>query len=93
MGIVRIDHLKEDMILSEDVREMDGRLLLTKGQAINSAHIQIMKKWGIAEVRVMAEAVPDHTPPADQDKKAIEEIDRHIKPVFRYADLEHPAAG
>ncbi|MGA7142905.1 MAG: HDOD domain-containing protein [Desulfobacterales bacterium] len=92
MGLVHVDNLEVDMVLSEDVRDIKSRLLLTKGQKIQSKHIRIFKIWGITEVGVVEE---------NRDKKNNTEI--HIDPdkleriteetefLFKHVDLSHPA--
>lgn len=92
MGLVHVDNLEVDMVLSEDVRDIKYRLLLTKGQKIQSKHIRIFKIWGITEVNVVGES---------RDKKNLTEI--HIDPDkleriteetkfhFKHVDLSHPA--
>jgi HD-like signal output (HDOD) protein len=92
MSLVHVDNLEVDMVLSEDVRDIKSRLLLTKGQKIQSKHIRIFKIWGITEVGVVGES---------QDKKNNTEI--HIDPdklekiteetqfLFKHVDLSHPA--
>jgi len=41
MGIIHVDRLKTNMVLSEDVRDMNTRLLLAKGLRIQSKHIRV----------------------------------------------------
>ncbi|MEJ2657650.1 MAG: hypothetical protein P8012_10715 [Desulfobacterales bacterium] len=53
MGMVHVDNLEVGMVLSEDVKDISSRLLLTKGQKIQSNHIRIFKIWGITEVSVV----------------------------------------
>jgi HD-like signal output (HDOD) protein len=92
MGLVHVDNLEVDMVLSEDVRDIKSRLLLTKGQKIQSKHIRIFKIWGITEVGVVGEW---------QDKKnnteihidpyKLERITEETKFIFKHVDLSHPA--
>ena len=53
MGMVHVDKLEVDMVLSEDARDINSRLLFAKGQKIKSKHIRIFKIWGITEVSVV----------------------------------------
>lgn len=54
MGIIHVDRLKENMVLSEDVRDLNTRLLLAKDLKIRPKHVRILKIWGITEVNVVA---------------------------------------
>ena len=53
MGTVRTKQLKLGMILADDVRDVKGRLLLTKGKPIGPEHIRIFKIWGIPQVQIL----------------------------------------
>ena len=53
MGYIAVDSLEQGMILSEDVRDINTRLLLSKGQKIVPKHIRILKIWGVTEVHVV----------------------------------------
>ena len=70
MGYIAVDCLEQGMILSEDVRDINTRLLLSKGQKIVPKHIRILKIWGVSEVSVVG-AVEDQTmvmPPVESEK-------------------------
>ena len=56
MGVVRTDNLREGMVLSQDIRDVNGRLLLAKEDKIRPNHIRIFKTWGIAEVVVLGDS-------------------------------------
>ena len=92
MGLVHVDNLEADMVLSEDVRDIKYRLLLTKGQKIQSKHIRIFKIWGITEVNVVGESLNKknlteiHIDP-DKLERITEETEFH----FKHVDLSHPA--
>jgi len=53
MGIVRTPQLEPGMTLAEDVRDVNGRLLLNKGSRLEQSHIRIFKIWGITEVNIL----------------------------------------
>ena len=52
MNAVQTDKLKPGQILAEEVRDINGRLLLARGSEILPNHIRIFKIWGISEVKV-----------------------------------------
>ena len=92
MGIIHVDRLKTNMVLSEDVRDMNTRLLLAKDLKIQSKHIRILKMWGITEVNVVTDE-PDYeeTTTKEIDPKLLERIEESTKYLFHHVDLEHPA--
>jgi HD-like signal output (HDOD) protein len=91
MNAVKTDKLKPGQILAEEVRDINGRLLLARGNKIQLNHIRIFKIWGISEVKV-AEA------PKRKDKfdhplnpELFEQAQKSMKILCRHVDLDHPA--
>jgi len=92
MGIIHVDRLKENMVLSEDVRDLNTRLLLAKDLKIQAKHVRILKMWGITEVNVVTDEPDyDETTTKEIDPELLERIEESTKHLFRHVDLEHPA--
>jgi HD-like signal output (HDOD) protein len=92
MGTVRTKQLKLGMVLADDVRDVKGRLLLTKGKPIGPEHIRIFKIWGIPQVQILGaqgENQDPVAPPADPGR--LETVRKETEFVFRYTDRDHPA--
>lgn len=90
MGIVHIDSVKQGMVLSEDVKDISSRLLLSKGQPIHQKHIRIFKIWGVTEIEVNTESEDDA--PADPNKPVADNtvITQQTNAVFRNVDRDTP---
>lgn len=92
MEIVDIDHLKEGMVLAADVRDSNSRLLLTRGNTINSRHVRIFKIWGVNEILVMG-ASNDLTDagadPELPDAGKLEEVRIRIRKLFQHLDQDN----
>lgn len=93
MGIVALDNLTTGMVLSTDVHDRSGRLLLGAGTELNQKHLVIFRTWGVNEVAIRGEdesgghaALPPDISP--EDLKCAEQ---NLAPLFRMADTEHPA--
>jgi len=54
MPRIKIDQLKEGMVIAADVKNMDGMLLLPAGCALSERQIDVLHAWGVAEVSVEA---------------------------------------
>jgi HD-like signal output (HDOD) protein len=91
MGVVHVDNLATDMVLSEDVIDINSRLLLAKGQKLQSKHIRIFKIWGITEVSVVGDQNEKINPESDIDPDKLEKITEETKYHFKHVDLSHPA--
>lgn len=92
MGIVHTDKIKRGMVLADEVRDINGRLLLAKGKTIQPEHIRIFKIWGITEVTAIGGGVHPETPAAGTvDPDLLEKIREKTEYIFTHTDLEHPA--
>ena len=91
MGTIHINKIKPGMVLDEEVRDINGRLLLKKGKNIRSAHIRIFKIWGVTEVNICGNNGNKNTSDSNVDPVIIEKIKEHTHTLFCHADLEHPA--
>jgi HD-like signal output (HDOD) protein len=91
MTLVSIEQLDLGMILAEDVKDMNGRLLISNGVRIEAPHMRVLKMWGICEVAVEGD---DPVPEGSNSNVNTEQMDlaaREIIKSFADLDLEHPA--
>jgi len=91
MGSIHINKLKPGMVLDEEVKDINGRLLLKRDKKIQSAHIRIFKIWGVTEVNIRGNNGSKDTSAGPADPQLIEKIKERTHDLFRYVDLEHPA--
>ena len=91
MGILSTAQLQTGMVLADDVRDINGRLLLAKGEKIQQKHMRILKSWGITEVNISGDPQPDHPPPEAVDPQQLEKAQIAAGFVFSHIDREHPA--
>lgn len=80
------------MVLSDDVRDTKGRLLLTRGKPIGPDHIRIFKIWGIPQVGIIG--APETAEPATAlpiDPAWLETVHKETEKLFCHTDREHPA--
>ena len=52
MGMLNINDLKADMVLSQSVRNRHGAVILGKGNLLTEKHINSFKTWGITAVDI-----------------------------------------
>jgi len=91
MGLLKIEKLKPDMVLTDDVKDINARLLLKKGQKIALNHIKIMKTWGVTEVAVQGADDSASHPETVLDPEHFKRVAEDTKPLFKHVDLKHPA--
>ena len=93
MTFFPIDQLKPGMILATDVTDVNGRLLLSKGVAIEPKHLNIFKMWGVPEVQVQhAEGGETEAAPV-ADPESMRRVAESLMPSFAKNDLNHPAVA
>jgi hypothetical protein len=92
MGLLTIDDLKPGMVLGGDVKDRNGRNLLSAGTELTEKHLRIFKIWGVLEVdvkgveqeEVAAQAAAAINP---EDLLRAETI---VADLFRHTDPEDP---
>jgi HD-like signal output (HDOD) protein len=90
MNAVQTDKLRAGQILADEVRDINGRLLLAKGHEIRPNHIRIFKIWGIAEVNVDgADSCKEKIDPL-LDPELVEHAREKMTFLCRHVDIEHP---
>ncbi len=91
MGSISVDALEQGMVLSEDVLDINARLLLSKGQQITPKHIRILKVWGIIDVDVVGDKDKKDGEKSPVNPEIIEAVKASAKEIFKNTDREHPA--
>ena len=91
MIVVRTDKIKSGQILAEEVRDINGRLLLAKGHAIEDRHKRIFKIWGIPEVNLVGADHHEATSDPSMDAAMIEQTKKNVKTLLCHVDPAHPA--
>ena len=91
MIVVPTDKIKSGQVLAEEVRDISGRLLLSKGHTIEAKHIRIFKIWGISEVNLAGADRHDDTSDPSMDPVMIEQTKKSVTALFSQMDQEHPA--
>lgn len=92
MTTVRTKKLKIGMVLADDVRDIKGRLLLSRGKVIQPDHIRIFKIWGIPQVEVTGGLeVGEDTSPVPIDPAWVEAARQEADQLFILTERDHPA--
>ena len=91
MFAVPTDKLKPGKILAEEVRDINGRLLLARGNEIEDNHIRIFKIWGVSEVNIEGPARSSSDKfDLELNPETLEQVRETVTYLFQHTDLEHP---
>ncbi len=95
MGVVKISHLKPDMVVRSDVKDRNGRLLVAAGTRLTANHIRIIKIWGIVEADIDDAVQTGEVPPLPDaiDPVIVKAAEEALRGRFRYNNLEDSAVA
>ena len=92
MPRIKLDALKEGMVVTADVKNLDDMLLIPAGCTLGQKHIEILHSWGVADVEVDSAGQDDESsdpflrlPPEVADKLA-----KDLKSLFWRFDADDP---
>jgi HD-like signal output (HDOD) protein len=93
MGVIKVSHLKPDMLVSSDVKDRNGRLLVAAGTRLADKHIRIIKIWGVVEADIENASEEDVEPSTEGvvDLDISRAADEVVAKNFHYNDLENSA--
>jgi hypothetical protein len=81
------------MMLEADVLDMNGNVLIGKGNELTERHLKILKMWGVLEADIAGVDRDDllARETAQLDPELLESAEARMHGLFRHADLTHPA--
>jgi len=93
MPKVKVESLKEGMVVASDVMNMDNMLLLPAGCTLSEKHIEILQAWGITEINIAAaDGVAEPVDPlARLTPEEAQRLTQETKALFWHLDESCPA--
>ena len=92
MPKLKLESLRAGMVVTADVKNMDGMLLIPSGATLSENQIDTLNAWGIAEVQVAASDHPTdvidvlETLPMEALERLIDEVkSRFWEPTDKHA--------
>ena len=92
MNVVKIKELTLGVVLSKDIKDVNGRLLLKASTVIEEKQLKILRAWGVTEVSVLngGRVESEDEVNLDEIDPAIrEQVDQELDELFRYTDKGH----
>lgn len=93
MATIKLKHIELGAILSDDAKDMNGRMLLSAGSEIQEKHLKIFKTWGVTEVSVVGDDPLENDVEIDLinvDPELLEQVEQDIDTSFILTNKEHP---
>jgi len=93
MGTINLSEIKPDMVLADDLKNQNGRFLLSKGTKLTSKNIRVLKMWGVVEAEIEGltkHDVEEHVI-SEIDPATIEAAEKKARKLFAHTDLEFSA--
>ena len=87
MKLVNLFKAAPGMVLAENVKNKDGRHLMSAGTLLGKNELRILKMWGIPEISV-EEGSKDNVREKGGENEA--KIDRFIRQRFKYNSIKDP---
>ncbi len=94
MTTIKLKYIELGAILSDDAKDMNGRMLLSAGSAIQEKHLKIFKTWGVTEVSIVGDEPQEkelEIALSDVDPTLLSQIELDIDKSFILSNIEHPA--
>ncbi|BCS54855.1 hypothetical protein [Geobacter sp. SVR] len=93
MTVLRLESLNPGMVLSRDVCDRKGRVLLPAGAELTEKHLRIFQTWGVVEADITGDGGDDQDPAPfadDIDQAALAEAGAAVERLFIHCDPELP---
>jgi hypothetical protein len=88
--MVPVDDLHAGMVLSEDVHDAQGRLLMPRGTALTDRHLRAFRLWGILGVRIRGDEAEDTGSRPAISATILAEAERQVRHRLRHNQLDQP---
>ncbi len=91
MPKIKIEQVKEGMVVGSDVKNVDSMLLVPAGCTLTQRQINILNAWGVVELEVLvAEGCDDANPLAGLSAEELDRFTAEVKERFWKVDVQNP---
>ena len=87
MGRVSVEDLEEGAVLSADVTDNTGKILLRSGTTLTNRHFQTFKIWGIKTISVVGDEVEEA--PLEISSEQMEKGAEYARMLLRRNEENH----
>jgi HD-like signal output (HDOD) protein len=93
MGTIAVGQIEPGMMLASDLKDRNGRFLLSKGVELSTKHLKVIKTWGVVEADIegLTAKDVDEKQTAHIDPNILEAAKKIEQHRFIHNDLENEA--
>ncbi len=88
MPVISIDRVAPGSVLSRDIVDRHGRLLLPEGRPLSDRHVEVLRIWGVEFVEV--EGTDEFSAPSDIPPEDRLRAEEELRSRFRHLPEGHP---
>lgn len=89
MPLIDVANARTGMVLSADVRDRRGRVLIPSGKELKERYLSALPMWGITHVEIEGEE--PSSVEEEIDAATLEQAAREVGRRFEHANRAHPA--
>lgn len=89
-GLVAVDDLEAGMLLAEDVRDQQGRLLMPAATELTERHLRAFQLWGIVGVKIRRPGEDPDTAAVSVPPELQAEAETIVRGRLRHNNPSHP---
>ena len=93
MQDIRVSEVSPGMIVSKDICDRSGRLLIASGTVLNNSQIRILKTWGITNIVIAGEQAPENLMPNPVSEQHLEAARKLVEEQFRFNFHDQPVVA
>jgi HD-like signal output (HDOD) protein len=87
--LIPLDGLRTGMLLAEDLRDFNGRLILEEGTCLTPKFLRIFKMWGITEAPIRKSGIMAEEPDYYSKKEDVDpDLEARAKEIFRFTNRD-----
>jgi len=92
MGMISLAEIEPDMVLAADLKDHNGRFLLSKGTKLTAKNIRVFKMWGVIEADIdgVSQNDVEKNVLAQLEPAVVEAAEKQIRERFLLTDLANP---
>ena len=81
------------LVVDQDVKDRNGRLIIAQGVKLEEKHVRILKTWGVDKIAVQSADEKANNRVTDKSSPAYIEAVKMVRRRFRFNSAGHPLIG